>query len=305
MTFMSYLLSHWTWAWPALAGCAVAAWLHLTGVRRLAAAPGPAGSAGRRAASPAREAVAFHAGLLTVLVALVTPIGYWSAIYIWVRSVQDLLLAVVAPGLIVLGAPWLPLAAGLRAVARPPASTRARLPGPAAVVVLFSLVWLGFHMPVLYDLSVTHPAARYLAVVCYLGSGVLLWLQLIGSRPFSPPAPPLRRLGFLTGAVVADTVLGMVLVFGPGLLYPAFRGPAHHALSVVSDQQVGGAVLWMGMVPPFAIAAVALLNTWLDNEDSDDLSSDLERLTRQPVIGWAGRPARGRAGAGKYPRRMA
>jgi hypothetical protein len=56
---------------------------------------------------------------------------------------------------------------------------------------------------------------------------------------------------------------------------------------------------------PFAMAGVGQLNTWLDNEDSDDPSPEPERLTSQRAVGRAGRPARGRAGVGKYPRRMA
>src|SRR5580658_9821474 len=55
------------------------------------------------------QALAFHAGLLVVLIAVVSPIRYWSSVYIWVHALQDVLLALVAPSLIVLGAPWQPL----------------------------------------------------------------------------------------------------------------------------------------------------------------------------------------------------
>ena len=57
-------------------------------------APGrPAGSAVAPAAAPAarlrREAALFQGGLLLALLALVSPLGYWSGLYIWVRALQD------------------------------------------------------------------------------------------------------------------------------------------------------------------------------------------------------------------------
>ena len=52
----------------------------------------------------------------------------------------------------------------------------------------------------------------------------MFWLQLIGSRPWTA-TPPLRRVALLIGTVAADTVLGMVLVFGSGVFYPTTATP--------------------------------------------------------------------------------
>lgn len=213
----------------------------------------------------AGKAAALLGGLLLALLAVVSPIGYWAGRYIWVRSIQDLLLAFTAAPLIVLGAPWC-------------SRWRSR---PLAVVVAFNVIWLGWHVPALYDLSATDTAVRYLEYATYIGAGIGFWLQLIGSRP---TLPPMRRLAMLVATAVADAILGMVLVFGSGVVYPAYRGPSHHALSVLSDQQAAGAVLWMGVLPALIIAAVVLINGWLDAEESEELSRDLDRiLGRAPV----------------------
>jgi putative membrane protein len=263
---MSYLLQHWTGAWPVLAVWAIVAALHLAALRR------------PRVRYRAREAAAFDGGMLLVLLALVSPLGYWAGRYIWVRSIQDLLLAFAAPALIVLGAPWMVWARG-RPAER--AGRRWRPAWPVAVVLAFNVIWLGWHVTAAYDLAATNPAVRYLEYVSYLAAGIGFWLQLIGSRP---ALPPMRRLALLVGTAAADTVLGMVLVFGSAVVYPAYRGAGHHALSVLSDQQVAGAVLWMGVLPALIIAALALINGWLDAEESDELSRDLERvLGRAPV----------------------
>ena len=105
---MTWVLSHWSANWPVLVLAAAVAGAHLTGLRRLLSDGDPAG---RRATI--REAAVFQGGLLLALLAIVSPLGYWSRIYLWVRALDDLTMAFVAPGLIVLGAPWSALARGL------------------------------------------------------------------------------------------------------------------------------------------------------------------------------------------------
>jgi cytochrome c oxidase assembly factor CtaG len=341
---MDMALTHWSANWPVLAGYAVVVTAHLTGLSRtLASGPRrPAGVAGARPGQPqpgqpqpgqpqpgqpqpgqpqpgqpqpgrqelVREALLFQAGLLAVLLALVSPVGYWSAAYLWVRAVQELTLAFIGPGLMVVGAPWPALRQGLRRAAStggPAQASGAGQPGgadgqdrparipwllarPLAAVAAFNLLWLGWHLPALFDLAKTSSAGAVAEHACYLCAGIVFWLQLVGSRPFSPAAPPLRRASLLVGTVVAGTVLGMVLVFGSSVLYPVYGGAAHHVMTVLDDQQLSGAVLWMGMLPPLIIAAVALLLRWLSDEESAELSADLDRLLTRRSSSWPSRP---------------
>jgi cytochrome c oxidase assembly factor CtaG len=290
---MSPVLAHWSATWPVLAIYLVVAGAHLAGTLR----GGLGGAAGRRAVIG--EAALFQGGLLLALLAIVSPLRYWSGVYIWVRAVQDLVLAVVAPGLIVVGAPWPALA---RSVGRPQIGQRV-LDGPAAgqrqpwwlrwplaTVVAFNVIWLGWHLPALFDKVPASAAAAALEYVLYLGAGILFWLQLIGSRPWTPAAPPMRRIALLVGTVAADTILGMVLVFGSGVFYRYYGNSWHHVMTVVDDQQLAGAVLWMGVLPPMISAAVAVLVRWLNDEESADLSAGIDRLLTQRSSAWPSRP---------------
>jgi cytochrome c oxidase assembly factor CtaG len=239
--------------------------------------------------------------MLAVALALVSPIGYWAQRFVWVRSVQELLLAVVAPALVVLGAPWLALGRGMPPHIRPwvlgrrvmvSAAEQATgwLGVPVALAVAFNAVWCGWHVPFLYDAARTQPVVFACEVVTYLGAGALFWLQLIGSRPYVPRLAPLRRAVLVVAAAVIGSVLAMVLIFGSGVLYPGYRGSEHHTLSLVADQQVGGAVLWVIMLIPYSVALVALLIRWLNHEESAGLAAGLDRLLRPARPAWPSRP---------------
>jgi putative membrane protein len=295
------VFAHWSASWPVLIGYVVVAGWQLAGLSRLRARAQPGGSAqpsGPASASRVelrREAALFHLGLLVVTLALAGPPGYWATVYIWVRALQTLLLAVVGPGLIVLGAPWLAFRQLLRV--RPSKPTEGQtnpvpfwVSRPVVAVVVFNAVVVCWQVPALYDPARANGALALAEHVSYVAVGLLLWLQLISSRPINAPATPLRRVGMLVGTVVVWTVLGMVLVFGSSVLYPAYANSAHHVMTVLDDQQLSGAVLWMGILPAVITAGVALLMQWLDNEESADLSAGLDRLLAQRRGGWPSRP---------------
>src|SRR5438477_3339797 len=89
----------------------VAGFLYHRGGRRRA--PGHRDPSERR-----RRAVAFYGGLLAVVIALDTPLDPLSERLFAAHMAQHVILLVVAPGLIVLSAPWLrlwrPLPLGFR-----------------------------------------------------------------------------------------------------------------------------------------------------------------------------------------------
>jgi putative copper resistance protein D len=162
---------------------------------------------------------------------------------------------------------------------------------PALAVVVANVLWIGWQFPVLFDAARANDAVALAEHVSYLAAGLLFWLQMISSRPFSQRVPPLRRVALLVGTVAAFTVLGMVLVFGSGVLYRVYGNPAHHVMTVVDDQQLAGAVLWMGMLPPMIAAAVAVLMRWLNDEESQALSAGIDRLlTPRGSAAWPSRP---------------
>jgi len=272
------VVEHWSASWPVLLGyVALAAW-HLAGLRRTLVLAADGTRHGL-----VREAALCQLGLAVIALALVSPIGYLSDVYIWVRALQELLVGVIGPGLIVLGAPW----AALRI---PPGRVARLLSRPVLAVIAANVVWLGWQLPVLFD-AVHGGAGIALAEhISYVAAGLLFWLQVISSRPLSQQTAPMRRAALLVGTVLASTVLGMVLVFGNGVLYPVYANSAHDSMTVLDDQQLAGAVLWMGMLAPMVVAGVALLLEWFSDEESAELSAGLDRLLAPRRHGWPSRP---------------
>lgn len=276
-----------------------------------------------------RDAVLVQGGLLVALLTLVTPLSYWSQVFIWVRATQDILLAFIAPALIAVGRPWLvmhrpgsaaPSPAERSDLAeRPDLAERSDLAEPSdpafegneeailagdipepeqiwprafwplAAVVLFNLAWLSWHVPAAFDLVQRNSAVRAAEHACYFGVGTWFWLEVAGPRASGYWRAPLRRLAMVTATVAAGTVLGMALVFGSNVLYPAYYNASHHVMTVLDDQQLSGAVLWMGVLPSLIPAGVALLNSWLNDEERA-APTDSGVLVKHRTSGWPARP---------------
>ena len=117
---------------------------------------------------------------------------------------------------------------------------------PLAAVAVVGAVWIGWQLPALAGAARANAAVAVAYHGTVVAAGLLFWLQLIGSRPVAPAAPPLRRLALLVATVGVTTIGGMVLVFGSAVLYPGYANQWHHVMTVLDDQQLAGAVYWMG-----------------------------------------------------------
>lgn len=276
---MDVVFRHWSASWPVLIAYVLLVAAHLVGLRKTLAAP----AADTTRAALLREAAVFQLGLALIVAALVSPLGYWSTVYLSARAGQELAVAVFGPGLLVLGAPW----AALRL--RPGLLSRLAA-FPLAGVVAANVVWIAWQLPLLADPARGNAVVRLAEYVTYVLAGVVFWFQLISSRPFAQQTPPLRRFALLTGTVAAFTVVGMVLVFGDNKMYPAWGGALHTAMSAVDDQQLAGAILWMGMLIPLVAAGVALLMEWFSKEESAELAAGLDRLLTPRRHDWPSRP---------------
>ena len=189
-----------------------------------------------------------------LLLAVESPIDYWSDSYFMVHMVQHLLLMFAAPSLVVAGAPGQPLldglpgrsgqggdpvGAGRRLVAAACAPPSRFLTGPVVAVVLFNLAMVVWHIPAAFDLAANNSAVHiWLEHGSFFATGVLFWLQFIPSPPFRSRMPLLGRAAALLATNVVMIFIAMALsIFAthsvyapydhvPGVTLPAVRRPA-------------------------------------------------------------------------------
>ena len=231
--------------------------------------------------SPWRS-VSFLLGMATILVALESPIDYFSAVLFWVHMVQHLLLLVVASPLIVSGSPWYALWEGTPQVVRSLLADIWRVPfiggplgrlygfvrSPAATFALFTMVVWGWHDPAAYDLTLLNQTVHDMEHLSFVVAGVAFWLQVLDSPPF------IRKLGdggsvlYLVGAMGVNVVVSVALGLSQHPWYAVYaamsdvRRPG--GVSELWDQQFGAGIMWTLGDLPFSFTISRLVLRWLE-----------------------------------------
>lgn len=213
---------------------------------------------------------AFVGGLLALILALASPIEPFSALLFQAHMVQHLLLTMVAPPLIWLGAPLVPMLRGLPAPVRtywvaplfrhgPLRRAMRTLTHPLAALPLFILATWGWHAPWAYELALRSDAWHYLQHGCFLGTALLFWYPVVRPYPARPRWSLWALVPYLILADVQNTVLAALLAFSDRLWYPSYAAlPRLGGLSALDDQAAAGVIMWVPgsvafLLPLFAI----------------------------------------------------
>jgi putative membrane protein len=294
-----------------------------------AVAAAPAGSAGSArstaSAAPASSArsigsgwqvAAFVAGLVTLAVALVSPLDSAAAALFSAHMVQHLLLVVVAAPLLVAGRtgrvalmalPGRPRRQVRSAIARRPVRRVADLLAhPLAVWGLGTAVLWVWHLPSPYEAALAHEAVHAVEHLTLLVTALLLWGVVLGGPRRRLSVPIAVLVLFATG--LQGAALGAVLVFARSPLYAAHEPTAPlWGLTPLEDQQLAGGLMW---VPPGLVylgVIAALVVRWFAALDAADAADDagagaVDRSARTSTVGAAdaiSRPAGPGTGAAR------
>jgi putative membrane protein len=302
---MNYILDHWSFD-PFIAVVAVVVAWHEIGLFRLAKRSRPERSRERRIRS-----LLFYAGLLVLLLAVVSPVDYWSDRYFMVHMVQHLLLMFAAPSLVVAGAPGQPLLDALpgrsgkavtRSVlaggwSRPLRAAFTFLTGPLVAVALFNAAMVVWHIPAAFDLAADNQAVHiWLEHGSFFLTGVLFWLQFIPSPPFRSRMPLLGRAAALLSTNVVMIFIAMTLsIFATHSVYSPYDHVPGVTLPPFADQQIGAAILWVcgdfWALPTMIITIRKLMN------DEGGVGTALDRFVHS-----GSRSAAARSWAARAPR---
>jgi putative membrane protein len=221
----------------------------------------------------------FYAALAVLAIALCSPLDRLSEQLFWAHMTQHVLLLVLAPPLLVVSAPWIRLwrflgldsrrwlgwglgrsrrAAPLRALAR-------TLGGPTASFVLFAGVLVAWHVPALFDATLSSGALHVLEHSLFLLTAVMFFKQVIPSAPLRIRLGAPQRVLYVVGAMVVTWVLAIVLAVAPHPLYDAYANLAGRpgGISALADQQLAAGIMWVPGSITFVIVIFVYVHRWL------------------------------------------
>lgn len=217
-----------------------------------------------------------------MLLALSRQAEEWAYELFSAHMTQHMALTLVAAPLLLLGAPLLPLTRGLpRAVRvrvlRPIARNGAiravthALRHPLVTGILYVGGLYYWHIPQVYDAAVADPLLHSVEHAWFLLSSLLFWSVVIDPIPFRSPLPYAARIIYLLLAGAAqNTILGGVLAFSTRLFYRSYEtAPLQYGMEPITDQRLGGAIMWVPGDVIFLLAASFAFFRWLAAEEED------------------------------------
>lgn len=242
------------WGWTldplVLALVVTASVLYFRGYRALA-------RSGKRPLHGKSQLSAFYLGIATVAVALLSPLDHLADELFLAHMTQHLLLTLVAPPLILLGAPLLPLFRGIprgarRAVVIPVARAgEVRfvlrwLTKPIVAWSLFIAMLFAWHAPTAYEAALHNEWIHQLEHFAFWSTALLFWWNVVDPAPLRSTLSYLARLPYTFIVMVPMFVFGAFATHADTPWYPtyALTAPAY-GLTPAEDQEIAGLIMWI------------------------------------------------------------
>jgi len=219
-------------------------------------------------------------GLVAGVVVVVPPLAASAHRYDWAEALQFMVLALVAPGLVVAGAPWEPLGLGpvaeKLAAARQRHHERARTVAVAVPALACIVAW---RTP--SAVNALRAGGWLLALEALsLGiAGAALWLECIGSGVLVPRGPRPQRIAVAAISMWTIWVLAYLSAMSGAGWYRSYVHVPGHGLSMAIDQQAASGVMWALASGCFVPLIFWDLVQWLRAEE--DADHELHRVVRE------------------------
>ena len=214
-----------------------------------------------------KHSLYFGLGLLTIWVALETPIDTISDHYLdSVHMFQHVLLGFVAPPLMLLGLSpemvgRLVRAPGVRAITE-----------PVPAQLLAGVVMVAWHVPALYDATLRSETLHIFEHLSFIGAGLVMYWPMLEATSeharwrLSPGA----KLLYMLVATLPQDGVALALLFSRVPFYDYYVHVPRliTSLTPLIDQTIAGAVLMILGKATLAVAGLAVFFRWFGAEHS-------------------------------------
>jgi putative membrane protein len=226
---------------------------------------------------------AFGAGLLALVVALLSPLDALSDVLFSAHMGQHEILMLVAAPLLVMGKPWLTGAwalparwrgAALGLLQRPALRRPWRsLTAPVAILLLHAAALWIWHIPGLFEGALKNETVHAFQHLCFFVTAVLFWWALVQGRYGRAGYGAAALFVFLTA--MHSGILGALLTVAGRLWYPIYESRTRAAgFDPLADQQLAGLLMWIPAGVLLAVLGLGFLAAWLGESERRSRAAD-------------------------------
>jgi putative membrane protein len=228
-------------------------------------------SANRRLATWPRL-IAYLSGLWIIAFALMSPIDALGGQLFFMHMIQHKLSIMFAAPLLWLANPFPIVLWSL------PWTVRHRIGGlftrnsvvrrvlttitqPGVTWLVFITVYLGWHDSSAYNAALYYDWVHDLQHITFLLAALLYWYPIIGAAPhLNRRLPSWGKMIYLIGTVPPNMALGISIAFASEVVYTYYSSvPRFWGFTVMQDQQISGAIMWIPGSMMFLMVALFIL----------------------------------------------
>lgn len=262
-----------------LVGCVLALLLYGWGMARLVR---------RGDRWPVTRAVAFGLGVLTVALMMCTGLNDYGMVMFSVHMVQHMVISMVSPILLLLGAP---VTLALRAL--PVAATRGRkgprelllaflrsgfmrvITHPAFTIPLFIASLYGLYFTPLFDFLMESKTGHVVMMVHFLAVGLVFFWPIMGVDPGPHRPGYVMRMLELFAGMPFHAFFGIALMMASEPMINAYKNPPGSlGIDALTDQSAAGGIAWAFSEIPSVLVLIALVYQWYRSEQRQAKRSD-------------------------------
>jgi putative membrane protein len=218
------------------------------------------------------QVAAYGAGLLSLWIALLSPLDALADVLFSAHMGQHEILMLVSAPLVIMGRPlfaatWALPESGRRAVTRLVERPAFRhgwhaLTNPVVVLLVHgATLWL-WHLPGLFERALGHESVHAVQHLTFFLTAALFWWALINGR--------YGRVGygaavfFVFATAMHSGLLGAMITFSQRLWYPTHEVRTRAGgVDPLADQQLAGLLMWIPAGVLLTVLGLALLSAWV------------------------------------------
>jgi putative membrane protein len=219
---------------------------------------------------PPVRLVCFALGIALIIAGLTTPVAHIGGELVSAHMAQHLLMADLGALFLVLGltGPLLQpvlatrLAHSLRVLAH-----------PVVAFILWALDLYVWHLPALYEASVTSAPVHALQHTTFVFFGVGMWFALLGPLPQPEWFGNGAKLLYIVAVRLTSALLANVFIWSESVFYPVYRsGQAHWDITPLEDQGIAGTIMMLeGSIVTVVLLGWLFLKTARESEERQAL----------------------------------